>query len=291
MKTSLSLCASLLLAAPLGAASASKSAPATTAPAAPFELPRLKDNSAPGQAAKLATTKVAIDELAVKTNSGAAKSKKDDVDFVALEANRQWTSKLRGSAKDITYASFMIHASQNTVVEIGGARLGVTAGPTPGSVQLMFDDATSGALQWKALNVHLRATAYGGHTMAALPVLTIAVDPAAGVWHLYLGNRLQADHLPLMGGKKESREITITAGNAGAWICGLVLADENPLFADDNFNGVDDAFEQQARGALQPAASTALEKQLLAKQWKDAQRVKSPPALVAQRPLPDNASR
>ena len=57
---------------------------------------------------------------------------------------------------------------------------------------------------------------------------------------------------------------------------------------DDNFNGIDDAFEKQQRGGqLLPLGATIPERQLLAQQWKAAQRQKPPPALYLTRPLPD----
>jgi len=251
-------------------------------------LLRLKSTAKPNDAAPLAAAKFAVDDLSATGVAGAAKSKKNSVDYLALDAGKQWSQSLRGSPKDPTFASFLVYGSQNTIVEVGGARLGVTAGPIPGSLQLMFDDSATGTLQWKSLNVHLATGTYGGKTMAALPVLTVMLDPSSGLWTLFSGSRLLAEHLPLIASKGNDRKFTVTAGTAGAWLCGLVLSDENPLYEDTNFNGIDDAFEkQQHGGTLLPATATIPERQLLAKQWKDAQRAKAPPALFLQRPLPD----
>ena len=218
---------------------------------------------------------------------GASKAKKDNVDYIVLDAGKQWSQSLRGSPKDPTFASFMVYGSQTTIIEVGGARLGVTASPIPGSLQLMFDDSTTGTLQWHALNVHLATGTYGGKPMAALPVLTVALDPATSTWHLYSGSRLLADHLPLIASKNNDRKFTVTGGKEGAWLCGLVLSDENPIYEDANFNGIDDAFEKQTRGALLPTGASIPERQLLAQQWKAAQRLKPSPALFVTRPLPD----
>ena len=255
----------------------------------PLGLPRTKDVAKPGETAPLVAGKFALDDLSASNaaNGGASKAKKDNVDYLALDAGKQWSQSLRGSPKDPTYASFMVYGSQTTIVEVGGARLGVTAGPIPGSLQLMFDDSTTSTLQWKSLNLHIATGTYGGKTMAALPVLTVMLDPSSVTWTLFSGSRLLADHLPLIPANKDSRTFTLTAGTAGAWLCGLVLSDENPLYQDDNFNGIDDAFEKQTRGALLPAGASIPERQLLAKQWKASQRAKPPPALFVQRPLPD----
>ena len=78
------------------------------------------------------------------------------------------------------------------------------------------------------------------------------------------------------------------AGGEGAWLTGLVMADENPLYEDANANGIDDAFEKQQRGAILAATASVAERQLLAQEWKDAQRRKAPPALFLNRPLPDH---
>ena len=153
----------------------------------------------------------------------------------------------------------------------------------------MYDDSATGALQWKSLNVHIATGKYGGKNFAALPTLTVLLDPAGGHWTLFSGSRLLADQLPLIAAKRDSRQFTLKAGTEGAWITGLVLADENPLYEDANANGVDDVFERQWLGALLPVNATLPARQQLAKDWKAAQRVKAPPALFVQRPLPDRA--
>lgn len=255
---------------------------------APLGLLRLKDNAT---TAAVAASKLSLDGLSPSNapSGGASKAKKDNVDFITLEAGKQWSQSLRGSPKDPTYASFMVYGSQTTIIEVGGARLGLTASPMKNGLQLMYDDSATGTLQWKPLGYHLPLETYGGKQLGALPVLTVAIDPSAGVWHLYSGSRLLADHLPLIASRSDAHKFTVTAGKDGAWICGLVLSDENPLYQDDNFNGIDDAFEKQSRnGALLPTTASLAERQQLAQQWKAAQRTKAPPALFVQRPQPDS---
>ncbi len=254
---------------------------------APLGLLRLTDNPKPGQAAALAAGKFAVDDLAANAAPGAAKGKKDDVDVLTLESGKEWSRNLRGSGRDVTFVSFQFHGSQTTIVEIGGARLGLTAGPVAGSLQLMFDDSTTGTLQWKSLNVHLGTSRYDGKNFATPHTLTVYLNPTAGVWHLYSGSRLLADHLPLIAARRDNRQFTLKAGIEGAWLTGLVLADENPLYEDANANGIDDRFELQARGALLPADAPIELQRLLAQEWKAAQRKKAPPALFVKRPQPD----
>jgi hypothetical protein len=263
--------------------------PVTTAPrvAAPLGLLRLQDAAQPGEAAKLLPAKFAVDALPASGFAGAFKSLQDNLDTLVLDAGKEWSRSLRGSGREVTFASFQVYGSQTTIIEIGGARLGLTAGPIPGSLQLMFDHSTAGTLAWKPLNVHVSTGKYGGKSFAALPTLTVALDSAAGFWHLYSGSRLLADHLPLIAAKRDHRQFTVKAGTEGAWVCGVVLADENPLYEDANVNGIDDAFERQKHGVLLPAGAAIATRQQLAQDWKAAQRAKAPPALFVQRPRSD----
>jgi hypothetical protein len=120
-----------------------------------------------------------------------------------------------------------------------------------------------------------------------LPTLTVRIDSEAGVWDVFSDSRLLADNLPLPAARKNQREFLLRAGSDGAWLSGLVLSDENPLYEDDNANGIDDRFERQARGATLAANASMAERTQLAAQWKEHQRVKTPPALFVRRPMPD----
>jgi hypothetical protein len=257
--------------------------------AAPLGLLRLQDSVKPGEAAKLVPATFAVDALPANGIAGVSKPQKDNLDTLVLEAGKEWSRPLRGSGHEVTFASFQVYGSQTTIIEIGGARLGLTAGPIPGSLQLMFDHSTDGTLGWKSLNYHVSTGKYGGKSLAALPTLTVALDPAAGFWHLYSGSRLLADHLPLIAAKRDNRQFTVKAGTDGAWVCGLVLADENPLYEDANVNGIDDAFERQKLGVVLPTGAAIPTRQQLAHDWKGAQRAKAPPALFVNRPMPDPA--
>ena len=250
-------------------------------------LLRLQTDAKANQGVPVAAAKITVDDLSAAGIVGVAKEQKNNVDYLTLDAGKVWSRPLRGSGREATFASFQVYGSQTTIIEIGGARLGLTAGPIAGSLQLMYDDGATGTLQWKALNVHVGTGKYGGKALAALPVLTVMLDPAAGLWHLYLGSRLLADQLPLVAARRDNRQFTVTAGTEGAWITGLVLSDDNPLYEDANANGIDDAFERQKRGATLPTTATLADRQQLATDWKAAQRAQPPPALAVNRPMPD----
>ncbi|MSU68228.1 MAG: hypothetical protein EXS40_06575 [Opitutaceae bacterium] len=232
-------------------------------------------------------SKFAIDALPANGLAGVSKAQNDNLDTLVLDAGKEWSRPLRGSGRELTFASFQVYGSQTTIIEIGGARLGLKAGPIPGSLQLMFDNSAAGTLQLKSLNVHVSAGKYAGKSFSALPTLTVVLDPGAECWHLYSGSRLLADHLPLISAERDNRQFTVKAGTEGAWVIGLVLADKNPLYVDANVNGIDDVFERQKLGALLPAGAAITTRRQLAQDWKAAQRVKAPPALFVNRPLPD----
>jgi len=255
--------------------------------AAPLGLLRLKDDPKPGEAAKLAASKFVVDDLSHAGVSGASKSRKDEVDVLELQAGKEWSRNLRGSPRDVSFVSFQLYASGSTIVDLGGARLGIIISPVDGSVQLLFDESATGSLQWKQLNYHIGFGRYGGKLLSALPTLTIRLEPDTNTWALYAGSKLLADNLPLIVAKKTDRQFVVRAGSEGAWLTGLVMSDENPLYEDANANGIDDAFEFQARGALLAADAPVVVRSALAQQWKESQRRKAPPALFVVRPHPD----
>jgi hypothetical protein len=254
---------------------------------APLGLPRLKSATRANDAAPLATGKFSVDDLSATGVTGANKGKRNDVDCLALDAGKEWSRPLRGNGRDVTFVSFQVYASQTTIIDIAGARLGITDGSMTNGLQLMFDDSITGTLQWKSVNFHVGAEKYDGKNLVPLPTLTVRLDPEAGTWDIYSGSRLLADNLPLIEAKKNDRRINIRAGSEGAWITGLVLADENPIYEDANANAIDDRFEISQRGALLPAGASKSERQLLAQQWRDSQRVKLPQAFFVQRLMPD----
>ena len=256
--------------------------------AAPLGLARLSDSPVPGENAPIAAGKTTHDDLSPAGAVGTSKRRKNDTDYLAIDVSREYSRPLRGSGREVTFASFQVYGSQGTVIEIGGARLGLTAGPIAGSLQLMFDDSAVGGLQWKSLNIHVATATYDGKNFAALPALTVLLDPSMGVWTLFLGSRLLADNLPLITTRRDNRQFTVKAGTEGAWLTGLVMADENPLYEDANANGIDDAFEKQKRGAILSASASLSDRRTLAQEWKEALRKEAPPALYVKRPMPDS---
>lgn len=229
-----------------------------------------------------------VDALSAARAPGAANARRNAVEILQLPAGVDWSRPLRGNPREVTFASLHACVSQSTIIEAGGARLGVTASASDGCLQLMYDDSTAGSLQWKGLGVVVRVERYEGAMLAPLPVLTLRIDPEAGVWDVYSGARLLAHSLPMIAANRADRRITLRAGANGAWISGVVLSDDNPLYEDANENGIDDRFEYQQRGALLPTGAHA-ERGLVADHWRSVQRAAGVPILVFRRPLADRA--
>ncbi len=259
-------------------------------PAAPLGLVRLKTDAKPGDAAPLNDAKFTVDLLDVAGASGASKANRHNADYLAIESGGEWSRPLRGNVRDVAFVSFQIYGSQTTIIDLAGARLGLTASPMPGSLQLMYDDTSTGALNWKSFNLHFAAGPFTGRTFAALPTLTVRLDPAEGVWDLYANARLIAANLPLIDARKNDRQFNLRAGSEGAWVIGLVLADENPIYEDANANSIDDRFEVAQRGGLLPINASSFERQFLAKRWQDVQTATPPPPFFVVRPFSDRVT-
>ena len=199
---------------------------------------------------------------------------------------------MRGAAKDTTFVSFFVYASEGTLIDIAGAKLVIRAGSKPDTVQMQIGRPGTKGMQWRNFGGPVRLEPYGGVPLAALPVLTVRLDGRAGVWDLYVGSRLGAADLPLPAlPAGATRQFTVHAGGQGARVCGLISSDDNPLFEDENRNGIDDAFElHQSGGAPLAARSTGASRAQLAKAWQEDQQARQTqlPVWAAQRPLPDS---
>lgn len=255
--------------------------------AAPLGLSRLQPTVASGQPAALAPARFVLDDLAPGAAPGVTRLRRDTADLLALAAGAEWSRPLRSSGRDATYVSLQVYASASTIVDVGGVRLGFTLSPAGHSLQLMYDDASAGALQWKPLHQHFALGTYGGRSLAAVPTLTVRLDPATQTWDLYSGTRLVTGALPQIAGRPGGGPLKIRAGAEGAWVSGLALADEHPLFEDTNANGIDDAAERRLRGGLLPTLLGPVDRQAILREWREDQRSMPPPALYVDRPAPD----
>jgi hypothetical protein len=255
-------------------------------PAAPsMELPRLK-TTGKSDAPRLAPTKVTVADLSPQGTAGARTVTKQNLNYLALDAGKTWSRPLRGSPTGTTFVSFLAYASVGTVLDIGGAQLTVKPSTKAGYAQVGWTGPAAGSSTPPLLGL-MRLEKHNGADLVALPVLTLRLDPAAGVWDLYSFHRLVADDVPLPAAK-DARQFSLTPGAQGAWVLNLVTSDENPLFLDANNNGIDDAFEKAQPGnKLLAANANAAQRTQLVQTWKTAQKTANVPAWKIRRPVPD----
>ncbi len=258
-------------------------------PTPTVDLPRVKKHGELSMP-QLTKDKVAIADLSNPSSPGASKTT-DQTDsslsYVVVDAGKDLSVPGRGSPKDLGFVSVFVYASDGTTVDVGGAKLTIKASSKPGYVRLLLGDPTSPSATAHALGDMLKVERQGNVSLAPLPVLTIRLDPTAGVWDVFMFDRLVASDLPLgVVANGADRKFNLHAGTSGAWLLGLVFADENPLCEDANHNGIDDKYELQQRGALLAANGPASERTQLAKQWRESQRTKQVIGWNVRRPLP-----
>jgi hypothetical protein len=269
---------------------------------APNGLPRLADQAVVNAAAPLASNKYSEDSL-MEQGNGAKAAENQGVKTLALDPARDWSRPLRGNPGEPVFVSLLVYGSPETVIEIGGVILGIlesdisglpASGGAEGALGYASLEARDASGKWRSLGLSVPLARYDGKPMAALPVLTIRLDPQARVYDVFIGATQLADNLPYDSAQADKpgqgqRRVTVLAGESGAMIMGLVQADENPLYEDANANGVDDRFEQQNNNRLLAATASVQERKTLAKAWRDhqARHPSATPALFLKLPLPD----
>lgn len=259
----------------------------------PLGLPRLRTQVPAGKASALGAAVFEVDALEVPTKdraSGSMKTEKEgNVGVLKIAPSAELVRPLRTSPQQVSFHSFLIYASQSTVVSVGGAWLGFAASPIGDMFQVTYGEGTPEGLVWKSASLHVSLDVYGGQSLATLPVLTVRLDPKAGVWDLYAGSRLVFANIALLSGAKpaDANKFILRGGTAGAWLVGLVQSDENPIFEDANRNGIDDAFELEQGGQLLAATASKADRGALAERWKADSFQKRQDAWLIDRPRPD----
>lgn len=250
--------------------------------AASLGLPRVKGRIA---AHSLSSNRFQSEDLAADAAQGTRRSQRGRLDVLELSAAASFSRPLRAGRNDLSFLSFGLQGSLGTVVDVGGVKIGVTESAMVNKdyAQVMV---RSGDEEWMPSGINIPFRKFDGALMAMLPVITIRLDPASGVFDLYSGTRLARSGIPYTADSGR-RQIVVTAGSEGAWLTGLVQSDDNPLYVDANANGVDDDFEQAHLGKLLDADATKADRMDLLKAWRKMERVLPPPAMFVPRPRPD----
>ncbi len=144
--------------------------PAQTA--TPLGLPRLKDEVPAGDATPLARTKFAETDLAREGGVGARAGEKGGTRFLSLDGGKEWSRPLRGRPGDVLFVSFSLYGSTGTIVEFGGARVGVVESDIDNYAQLAVDEPAANGLRWRMLGVQVPLERHEGKLLGAFTVLT-----------------------------------------------------------------------------------------------------------------------
>src|SRR5258708_5712590 len=254
---------------------------------APLGRPRLLKVPFAGDAATLAPELFAVDPLAPSEKDGLRSEQRGNTRILSISALKSWSRPLRATSEQPVYVSFQVYASPETVIDVGNVRLRVTESPVPDSVQLVAMESGGSNPSWRPLGIHVRQDMFGDRMLAALPVLTILYDAKAGVWDLFADARQVASNMRVSatgGSGQKTQQVSVSGGKSGAWVSGLIQSAANPLFADDNMNGIDDAFEMERLQRLMPRYSSLDDRVTMAEQWRRDRQGKRPAALLGDQP-------
>jgi len=248
---------------------------------APLSLPRL----APGgeQLGVKPMRSTAFETLTLVPGGRTILKYRGTAAYLAVEAGDDWQQELRNHRAGANYVTFTLHASLGTQIDVGGASLVIEQSerdPTYAAIHTTgADSRIDHETPWML---------FGGARMAPLYIVTIKLDRKAGTWAIWFRDALAADDLPLSPRQGTGNAIHITAGKAGAWICGLVCSDENPLFEDANDNAVPDDFEQQVLGKLLETNAAEPTRAALRVGWQMEKQSRPPSVFIYDTPAPDN---
>ncbi len=195
-----------------------------------------------------------------------------------------WTHPLRRKSGTELYVTIVLTASLNTRFDIGpwGFRLAESGN----SFEVALQYLPAGESVWKDTGIVSALDDFAGSRLAALPVLTLRfAEDVKGV-------ELFANMTPLStldpgtsteGKAVSSKSIRISGGAHGAWLSSIVQADTNPLYVDDNANGIDDDFEA---AYSRSANKTSSSRDSVRSAWKGYQFSVGSQSLIVDRPTP-----
>ncbi|MGH8016849.1 MAG: hypothetical protein ACREIA_00945 [Opitutaceae bacterium] len=255
----------------------------------PLGLPRLRAEVLPGDAPPLASGQYQVDMLEPSpgaTAPGLAVRERDGLRVLEVRSDTEWSRPLLEAPQDSLFVSLGLYMARKTIVTLGGTMLCVSDGPISGYATLYRLERGSPGSKWVTTGVQTRWEHFDGKMMAVLPAITVRLDRNSGNWDLYNGPRLVSANLPrsVASGSSDWR-ITVESGESESWITGLIQTPENPLFADENANTIDDAAEKEALGGrLLAADSSVADRQSVSRQRREH---RPRPALLVERLKPD----
>jgi len=251
----------------------------------PLGLSRLKNATDTASHGDQLSPQYEIDTLEVSGQPGTIKSRKGPHDVLYITSEFKFTRPIRNKPNERGFISFSALVSMDTVIEVAGAKIGVRPNPNGNGGATIV--TSSGDSSWASTGMYLPVRKYDGSRLATLPVLTVRLNLEESEFDVYASSRLLVEGAPLRSRPNE-RKFQITAGPEGAMLLGLVQSDINPLYVDENVNGVDDDFEMASLGKLLDSNASKSDRRDLIKEWRKTERLAPPPALFVSRPQPDS---
>lgn len=184
----------------------------------------------------------------------------EDYILFAGEGSASLRGALPVSRKKPYFVSFFLQGvggetpEVGTVIDIDGAVVGIRTYSNPKANYdngirtaeiVVLEGDTETDREWLPTNALVQMSRSDSTLMSGAPPLTIRFDWASSepVWDLFLGRKRLLSGIGLLEGKR-SGGLRIRVGNEGvARLHGFVVSKENPLFEDENLNGVEDALE------------------------------------------------
>lgn len=252
---------------------------------APLGLPRLRAKGHAGESPVLTSDRFQVENLEAE-GANHKIERRQNLRILSLAPGARWRRPLRSSGQPV-FVSLQVNASIGTQIQVGEVRIAVVASPIANYSHMMFAEGDSTNPRWRPLGTHISFEQYGAKTLSSLPVLTVFRDPITSTWSLYADAKLVLERAGLPRASAGASDVSLSAGDGGAWLIGVTQSSANPLVEDENMNAIDDAFERKAIGQVLPhGSSVELQKQLTEK-WRREPRNMRPVALRVERPLPD----
>lgn len=247
---------------------------------APLSLPRLSPEA--GKLGKKPVSGESFEVLGLQATEHAKQKQRGGASYIEIESGTGWQQTLRNQRAGANYVSFTLNASLGTQIDIGGASL---------VIEQSEKDQTYAAVQTttpdKSIHYEMPWLLFGGARMATLDIVTVKVDRQAHTWTMWFRDTVVAEDMP-MASQGSVPQIRITAGKGGAWLCGLVCSDENPLFEDANDNAVPDDFELKILGSLLSKNASEQTSANLRLAWDEEKRSRPPSEFILTTPQPDS---
>lgn len=251
---------------------------------APLSLPRLAPNAHMlGEKPMHKEAFEVFEMLNLSETDQATLDERHGVVYLQIEPGAVWQQKLRNQQPVLNYTTFTLNASLGTAINIAGASLVIE----PSERDAAY--ASIHAVGPEKRVIHETPwLLFNGRRMASLSIVTIQVNRKANTWSIWFRDMLLATDLPLVRQPHPSGQFEVVAGKGGAWLCGLVNGDENPLFEDSNGNAVPDEFERKTMGRLLENNAAKESVTSLRKAWLKDKLTRGPAEFILTTPLPDS---